>query len=151
MTTGARLRPIPLMSAAGSRHPPVVAPRGERPGKNERPRTIRGTAPIRHHVAGLTCSSCTQIRLGDAAHTSVATSRWCLSCTRRWRMTWSCPPALRVWTPGRPAYVSVAQDTRGPLVPRLPRAGAPTWFPRPFRASPSGPLPRRDPACGDLW
>src|SRR6266542_3484054 len=44
MTTGARLRPIPLMSAAGSRHPPVVAPWSDRPGKNERPRTIRGTA-----------------------------------------------------------------------------------------------------------
>jgi hypothetical protein len=80
VTTGARLRPIQLMSAAGSCHPPVVAPRGERPGKNERPRTIGGFVPIRHHVAGLP-SSCTQIRQGDAAHVvpqilKTAVGRW---------------------------------------------------------------------------
>src|SRR5712692_8502109 len=59
----------------------------DRPHFRALPVTAPGTAPIRHHVAGLSCGSCTQIRLGDAAHTSLATSRWCLSSTRRWRMT----------------------------------------------------------------
>jgi hypothetical protein len=86
MSTGARLRPIPLMSAAGSRKPPVVAPRGERPGKNERPRTIRGFVPIRHHVAGLSWSSCTQIRLGDAAH-ALCLFQAVHVPARRWFMT----------------------------------------------------------------
>ena len=67
MTWSARSRPIQLMSAAGSCMPPVVAPRGERPGKNEQPRPITGFTPIRHHVAELR-SSRTQIRLGDTAH-----------------------------------------------------------------------------------
>jgi len=67
VTCSARSRPNHLMPAAGSRHPPVVAPRSERPGKNEQPRPIAGFTPICHHVAGLP-SSCTQIRLGDTAH-----------------------------------------------------------------------------------
>jgi hypothetical protein len=45
VTSGARSRPIQLMSAAGSRHPPVVALRGEHPGKNEQPRPIAGVHP----------------------------------------------------------------------------------------------------------
>src|SRR6266508_3278686 len=97
MTTRARLRPIQLMSAAGSRQSPVVAPRGERPGKNERPRTIGGFAPIGHHVAGLFDSSCTQIRLGDAAHKlRVRTIRNDLP-GRRWFMTFArAEPSIQV-------------------------------------------------------
>ena len=43
--TGACPRPLQLMSAAGSRDAPVVAPRGGRPGKNEQPRTNAGFTP----------------------------------------------------------------------------------------------------------
>ncbi len=69
MTTRARLRPIQLMSAAGSRQSPVVAPRGER----------------------------TQIRLGDAAHKlRVRTIRNDLP-GRRWFMTFArAEPSIQV-------------------------------------------------------
>jgi hypothetical protein len=69
--TEVRSRPNQLMFAAGSRHSPVVAPAGGRPGKNEQPRTVVGVhphPPSRRRALG---SPCTQIRLGDAAHSGL--------------------------------------------------------------------------------
>ena len=72
MPTGARVHPLPLMFAAGSRHPPVAALRGELPGKNEQPRSIVGVHPHQPSRRRALCSPCTQIRQGEAAHSVVS-------------------------------------------------------------------------------
>ena len=66
MATEVRARPNQLMSAAGSRQPPVVALRGGRPGKNEQPRTVAGFTPSAI-MSPARAGPCTQIRQGDTA------------------------------------------------------------------------------------
>ena len=85
MTTSARVHPLLLMFAAGSRHPPVAALRGELPGKNEQPRSIVGVHPHQPSRRRALRSSCTQIRQGEAAH-SVVSLAHCAHRGRRWPM-----------------------------------------------------------------
>jgi len=91
VTGTARLRPLQLMFAAGSLKAPVVALRGERPGKNERPPIITGFTPSAIMSPGLN-SPCTQIRLGDVRAFPEAAST-VLNRPSGGPMTWPTPGA----------------------------------------------------------